>query len=54
VQVQQMPQSSQDMRGRRMMPSSFLDITPDVMTKEIWESLSTEQQTQWQGKYPPR
>jgi hypothetical protein len=45
-------EATQQMRSP--IPRRFLDITPDVMTKEIWESLSTEQQTQWQEKYPPR
>jgi hypothetical protein len=44
----------QDIPTRSPLRRSFLDVPPELMTKGLWESLNTEQQTQWQEKYPPR
>jgi len=59
-QVQQVVPIQQTMQQQEMslrappLRRSFLDVPPELMTKGLWESLSTEQQTQWQEKYPPR
>lgn len=32
-------------------PSTFLDIQPDKMGRDIWESLTPEQQSQWMTRW---
>jgi hypothetical protein len=54
VQVQSQELSPQVPVRSRTLPSSFLDVTPDIMTRDIWESFSNEQKYQWQQKYPPQ
>lgn len=45
-----------DMRQRpptasQVPPSSFLDIEPDKMSKDYWESMSDSQQQQWMQRW---
>jgi len=37
--------------GRRIPSPSFLDVVPDKMSQQMWDSLSPEQQQQWLTKY---
>jgi len=49
VQAQQAGPVPQGMQ--QQIPSSFLDITPDKMTREIWGSLTKVQQEEYAKRY---
>ena len=49
------PQSGQaqqaDVSAQQGVPRSFLDITPDKMTREIWATLNPVQQQEYAKRY---
>ena len=45
------PQPQQPQQPQRRLPTSYLELTPDNITPDIWNTLNAEQQAQWLKKY---